>query len=64
MSRKDYVSIARVLQEANFWNLDGPQSEDAALMLHKIVEGLETVFKTDNPNFDKGRFRAAVFLNY
>ena len=54
MSKKHYVSIARVLREEH----DIPNADRAAV--HRITEGLVSALAQDNPRFSPSIFRQAA----
>ena len=56
MTRKDYIVIAEVLNEAR--KLEGSAPDYG--VVDTITNGLCHVFQVDNPRFDRTQFIAAV----
>ena len=53
MTRKDYVKIAKAISNV-------PNSDDnERIWNNAVVDELCTIFKEDNPNFDRTRFLTA-----
>lgn len=60
MTRKDYVAIAKVVKsEVNHWDDKQPQVLSA---ITSIADGLSSVFRADNLNYDRNRFLDACGL--
>ena len=53
MTRKDYVQFAKVFKMARIM----AQDSDADTVVEYIQDQIESVLKSDNPRFDKVRFR-------
>ena len=65
MSRKDYVSAAKVIaDEVETPRGTGrPTWEGASIACENIARGLADMFKTDNSRFDRSRFYNACKLD-
>ena len=63
MTKKDYVAIAKVLngQHLLISQLTADEQCDREMMLKEIIEGLAAYFSADNPNFNAGKFKEAIF---
>jgi hypothetical protein len=60
MSKKDYVTVARILhKQLKGWSSD-PANWVAAQAVEETAEELADSFAADNPRFDKVRFMNAV----
>ena len=55
MTRKDYVAIARALNE----QVSFVTTENARYVLAAVMQHTADVFAADNPRFDRDRFMAA-----
>lgn len=57
MTRKDYSAVANIIKK-EMDRCDGCD-DGIVLALNRIVDEMCSVFKADNPNFDKDRFLSA-----
>ena len=58
MSRKHYKALAEILNTYTAASRPGTLHEHDAF--DRLVENMASMFATDNPNFDRNRFYAAV----
>jgi hypothetical protein len=56
MSRKDYISTAHILKA---WSTGFPGVEVSQIKF--VVNNFADMFENDNPNFDRNRFKEAVY---
>jgi hypothetical protein len=56
MSRKDYISTAHILKA---WANGFPAVEVSQIKF--VVNNFADMFENDNPNFDRARFKEAVY---
>lgn len=51
MTRKDYVAIAKAIEEQAELHDD--------VVVHAVADAIANVFSADNPRFDRGKFLTA-----
>ncbi len=60
MTRKDYVEIAKILNDYKYSNARGNLYQLNENAYNQMVQDFCTMFKLDNRHFDKQRFIDAV----
>lgn len=60
MTKKDYKIIAGILNEAYEAMLSNG-SDESLQLIHSLSDAFIIELKRDNPRFDPGKFREAVF---
>ena len=66
MTRKDYVAIAKVINNIDLEASPYAVSNDYPVWatLNLVIDGLVEVMKADNPNFNPAQFREACGYDY
>tara|TARA_B100001123_G_C15166405_1_gene969550 strand:+ start:115 stop:303 length:189 start_codon:yes stop_codon:yes gene_type:complete len=57
MTKKDYVKIAKAINNNSYSATKGGMSY--LIIEENLINALCTIFKEDNPNFDRARFLTA-----
>lgn len=55
MTRKDYIKIAEVIKNNT--------TVEQQIIMYQFIDELCTVFKDDNPNFNRAKFVDACMIN-